>query len=317
LPDEAIELEDWIDKSSENKKYFEEFRFVSQNVGPVKKYIKVDTIKAWETVSGKMRPTTKPDPGAVKVSMPLYKRSWFGIAASILVVVGLSVYMMLLKSDREKLLPSVAVESNDSILNRNLSPSVKVAINRNSNLTYLKNKTGKKNEIEIRGEAFIEVSHSSDTTLIVHADETFIRDIGTSFNVKAYPEETTIEVFVESGKIQFYTKEQEGITLSRGETGVYNKATKEFATSLIIDPNIISYKTKTFVFRNTSLSDAVYMLNKIYSQKISIGDQELADYTISVTFDNEPLDSLIEIMAETLNIEAIKDSTGFVLYARQ
>ena len=112
-------------------------------------------------------------------------------------------------------------------------------------------------------------------------------------------------------------KEQEGITLSRGETGVYNKATKEFATSLIIDPNIISYKTKTFVFRNTSLSDAVYMLNKIYSQKISIGDQELADYTISVTFDNEPLDSLIEIMAETLNIEAIKDSTGFVLYARQ
>lgn len=315
LPDEAIELEEWIDESPDNKRYFEEFRFVTQQLGPAKKYIKVNTLKAWETVSGQMKPSVKSV--AVKVSLPVYKKTWFGIAASIIVVLGLSVYMMIFRSDREKLLPSVAIVSNDSILNRKLSPAVQVAINRNSNLTYLTSKTGKKSEIEIRGEAFIEVTHSSDTTLVVRADETFIRDIGTSFNVKAYPEENTVEVYVESGKIQFYTKEQEGITLTQGETGVYNKFTKEFAVRLMQDPNVTSYKTKAFVFRNTSLSDAVKRLNEIYPQKIFIADPDLADYTITVTFDNEPLDSLVEIMAETLNIGTRKDSTGFVLYARQ
>lgn len=314
LPEEAIELEEWIDKSPANKKYFEDFRFVSNHTGPAKRYVSVDTSKAWENVSRQMKPLKKPDAEAVKVQFPVYRKRWFNIAASIVILIGLSVIFILNNPKNEKLLTSVALVSNDSIIHRELSPTIKISVNRKSNVAYLSDRAGKKNEIKITGEAFIEVNHSIDTMLLVRADETFIRDIGTSFNVKAYPENNIVEVFVENGKVAFYTKEHKGIIVNAGETGVYDKTSKIFNIVTYSDPNVIAYKTRNLVFRNSSLQEVVKILNDVYPDKVILDNQNLADYKISVTFNNEPLDSITEIIGETLGIQVRKDSTGFVLY---
>jgi transmembrane sensor len=39
-----------------------------------------------------------------------------------------------------------------------------------------------------------------------------VRDIGTEFNLKAYPEKDTIEILVTEGEVQFYTLYDSGLT---------------------------------------------------------------------------------------------------------
>lgn len=315
LPEEAFRLEQWIDESPENKKYFEGFRFIIDKAGTEKKYNRVDTVKAWEKVSYQMKKEKEAGTDVEKVTIPLLKTRWFRMVASIMLLIGFSMILLIYSSGKNRYLPPVTIASSDSPVSRKLSHQIQVSLNINTRVDYLTNKTGKKNELKIEGEAFIEVQHSADTVLIVHAGETFIRDIGTSFNVKAYPDAHTVEVCVESGVVSFYTKEQKGIDIKKGETGVYDKSTRQFTLRVTSDTIITAYKTGSFEFRNTKLSDVIKAFNDLYPQKIILADSALADYTITVTFKNEPIDSLVNILAETLGLKVRRDSSDFVLQA--
>lgn len=314
LPEEAIELDDWLEQSPGNRKYFEEFRFIHQNTAAEKRFIKVDTARGWDEVARKMKPSLRPVTENVKARTPLYKKSWVKIAASLLLITGISLLVIFYnRSENATLLPATVVASNDSIVTRKISPTISTAINRNTTVACSADRSGKKNEIRISGEAYFNVRHSKDTSVVIRADETFIRDIGTSFNVRAYPSENVIKVYVESGKVKFFTGENNGIMINRGETGVYYKLEKRFALEIESDPNITSYKTLIFVFRNNSLPEVVNTLNKVYSTKISLAEKDLAEQKITVTFKNESVDSIAEIIAETLNLKVERDSAAIIL----
>jgi ferric-dicitrate binding protein FerR (iron transport regulator) len=188
-----------------------------------------------------------------------------------------------------------------------------VVLNRNSQIIYKTKSSGKKQEIDLTGEAFIKVNHSADTTLIVKAEETFIRDIGTSFNVKAYPDNNYIEVYVETGEVAFYSQDQKGLILTKGERGIYEKTSKNFRKVVAETPNIIAYSTKLLIFRNTKLSDVVNELNNVYHETIELSDPSIASCSITVTFDNESIVSIMDIIAETIGLQLIKTETGFLL----
>ena len=144
-------------------------------------------------------------------------------------------------------------------------------------------------------------------------ESTHIKDIGTAFNIKAYPDEKTIEVFVESGKVSFYTANNPGISLQTGETGVYDKQTKDFKKLDKIDINVISYKTKHFVFKGTRLPEVIEKLNIVYNSKIKLGNNVLEHCTITVTFDNENIGAIASIIGETLGLQVYKTEDGYLL----
>jgi transmembrane sensor len=314
LPEEAIELEEWVDESPEHRKYFEEYRFISNNTGQKKKYTKVDTLEAWQKISGQMKSPAISLKKKARNQGSMYNRIWLAMAASFTLIIGLSLFMIFnRRPDNMKLLTSSELISKDSIIFRKVSPTVKAALNRKTIVIYSSDKTGKKNELNITGEAFLDIRHSKDTSVIVRADETIIHDIGTSFNVMAYPSDNEIRVFVESGKVKFYTAELKGIIVDQGETGIYNKTEKKFVLKTDSDPNITSYKTSTFIFRNDSLSKVVSILNSVYYRKIILAEKDLADQKITVTFKNESVDTIAEIIAETLSLKVKSDSTTIIL----
>ena len=103
-----------------------------------------------------------------------------------------------------------------------------VFLNKKTELAYTYDKKEKSHVVKLKGEAYFNIQHEDDKNFIIDAEGVFIRDIGTSFNVKAYPEDNTVEVVVEEGKVMFYTDTDTGIYLSAKGKGIYNKATKEF-----------------------------------------------------------------------------------------
>jgi ferric-dicitrate binding protein FerR (iron transport regulator) len=239
------------------------------------------------------------------------------VAASIILIIGTTVIFYLLNNRNPQLPVSLALNSNDSIITHQLPDNTKVVLNRNSKINYAFNAKAKKREIILSGEAFIEVKHSADTLMIVKTDDVFIRDIGTSFNVKAYPQSNTVEVFVETGEVLFYTSEQNSIRLQKGETGTYDKKLKTFSKLIAEDPNIIAFKTKIFVFNNTKLTDVIAALNNVYPETILLENPELANCTITVSFNDENIGSIVDIIAETLGLQTLSSDTGYIIRGKE
>ena len=309
-PGEEQLLWEWVDNAPGNRKYFEDFQYVHNKSAVAHRYVRVDAEKAWNSLSDKMDkiPAAKP---ASAHKVRLLENPWLRIAASIVILAGISILLYRYISRPPQILQAETITSTDSIRKVTLAQNTQIVLNRNTQIKYTATKKGRK--IKLSGEAFIKVQHSKQSQLVVEAGGTFIEDIGTSFNVKAIPEENTVEVYVDSGKVKFYSAYEQGIIIIAGETGVFNKDTKRFTRKAQPDLNTIAYKTKVFVFRQARLIDVIDHLNAVYTKTVSLENPDLANCPISVIFKDEDLNTIVDIIAETLGLQAMKTPEGFVL----
>lgn len=310
--DEELLLRQWMDESAENKKYFGDIQFVHDKAIASHSYAKVNTEKAWDKVKSQMsHPAMVPMEQKSGKAINIWK--WMQVAAIFIVILSSAVYLYNSMGKSAKVTAAYTITSSDSTVSRAIAINTSICLNKHTSLQINQNKAERRKELTLKGEAFIQHVHSSDTTLIVKADETLIRDIGTSFNVKNYEGSPTIEVYVNEGEVAFYTDKQAGIIISKGETGIFDKASRTFTKKANSNTNVISYKTKKFVFNNKKLTDALAELNAVYSEPITVKNPNLANCSITVTFDNESASSIVDIMAETLGLKVEKTDTGYAL----
>jgi ferric-dicitrate binding protein FerR (iron transport regulator) len=168
--------------------------------------------------------------------------------------------------------------------------------------------------VKLKGEAFFEVKHNDKKPFVIAANDAFIKDIGTGFNVKTDDAANSVTVTVETGVVDFYTAASKGITLKAGETGVYNGNSKTFSKmENEANPNALSYKTKVFNFNRTTLANAIAQLNAVYNANIVLDNNALANCLITVDFTDEDLDTIINIISQTLNIKSNKVGDKIIL----
>jgi transmembrane sensor len=308
--EEQLQLRRWMEMSDDNHTYFSDICFVHNKAVASHPYVRVDAEKAWSKVKHQMKVQEVP---VQKLNTPpVYRIFRPSVAAAIVLLLGSAVlfYLLLTKPS-----PSViySIASADSAVSHTFTGNTNIVLNRKSKVVFKQNKKEKKNELTLSGEAFIQVKHSPDTQLIVKAEETFIKDIGTAFNVKAYPGSNKIEVYVESGEVEFYTRNNPGIKLTKGKTGLYDKVSRTFHEIQPENANTLSYKTKLFVFKSTRLTDVIEQLNMVYPQNISLANPDLSDCTLTVTFDNEPISTIVDIIAETLGLQVSETINGYII----
>jgi transmembrane sensor len=181
-----------------------------------------------------------------------------------------------------------------------------IVLNKKSALVYAYDKRAKKHEVTLKGEAYFNINNRKKEDFIVDAGGVFIRDIGTSFNVKAYPDSDEVEVLVEEGEVVFFTADNSGIRLRESGKGVYNRKTGSFSIEQP-EPNITAYKTKFFVFTRTDLNTMAEALNNVYDVPVVIPDK-LKGCTITVTFRDEPIEEIAAVVAETLGLSVIREN---------
>jgi transmembrane sensor len=297
--DEVAFVDDWRNQSEANSRYFEQLRVIFEKSTVPVRSADFDTDGAWIKMRQKL---------AVRKTVPLYSnrnRSGFTflkIAAGIviLIVAGLFSYNFFGSNSFQ----SMEVLSDIKTELDTLPDGTGVFLNRQTKIQYEFDKKNDTHIARVKGEAFFDINHDDDKTFIVEADGTFIRDIGTSFNVKAYPDSRTIEVVVEEGEVVFYTNDDAGIHLKANDKGIYSKDSETF-TIAQPEPNATAYRTKVFSFRDHSLEDVVARLNDVYLTRIEI-DKNLKSCRLTVSFNNENIEEIAHIIAETLGLTVTK-----------
>ena len=293
--DEILFVESWANKNDQNRKHLQQCKLIFDKSFEAKAIQEFDTDAAWIKLKSRLR--AKEDTIAFQPAASSRYFFW-KIAASIIVIMGIGFFAyQMISTDRNK---SVEVVSQRETKSDTLPDGSGVFLNKKTELAYSFDKKEKNHIVKLKGEAYFNIQHDDDKTFIIDAAGVFIRDIGTSFNVKAYPKDNTVEVVVEEGKVMFYTDTDTGIYLSANGKGIYNKITKKFTIEQP-EENVLAYKTKFFSFSNTDLRTAVDALNNVYDKKIVLGEN-VKNCRLTVSFNQENIDEIAAVMAETLGL---------------
>src|SRR5882757_576539 len=95
----------------------------------------------------------------------------------------------------------------------------KLWLNAGAKVKYAENFSNGRRELTLEGEAFFDVKHDPDHPFIIHTGKLDVKVLGTSFNIKAYPNDSTMETTLIKGKVEidFQGNPQSNIVLQPNE----------------------------------------------------------------------------------------------------
>lgn len=296
----------WIAESEANRSYYENLRTIFERAASVDVKVEFDTDAAWSKVRQQL--------GNGKV-ISMHKRIeqtsiWVRIAAGIAIFSGVIYF---LNNPIGQSTQQMAVVSADATRQDTLPDGSTAFLNKKSELAYSYDAKAKSRKVKLKGEAYFSVQHDEEKPFVIEADEILVRDIGTEFNLKAYPEKDTIEILVTEGEVQFYTLYDSGLNLKAGQRAIYSKRNKMFYRIEKPDTNILAYKTKVFSFNNTDLKSVVALLNEVYNSRIVLANTKLFDCRLTANYKEDDPAIIAEVIAETMNLTLTKKGEELIL----
>ncbi len=321
---EKLEMEAWLEQSDENREELKQTQKMLGNVDTYFRSKRFDTHSAWNKVHAQMSPSHGRTVGLNNTR----KEAWthFYKYAAVLVVavlLGAVGYYIGFRNQGPVFYSEIFAE-NKQVLNEYVLPDGSVVtLNSNSKLTFPRKFKGDIREVTIEGEAFFDVTPNPEKPFLIHAGNAQVKVLGTSFNVCAYPEDETIEVIVETGKVQVTSNpenqlaEVQEVYLTPGEKGTLFKQTNVLGKSMNTNPNFLSWKTHDLVFDNLPLGDVIHTLEKAYHVEIDLSEPELSDLRYEGHFDQKPADFVLDVIRLTFNLELTGNEEHYTLSGRK
>lgn len=171
-----------------------------------------------------------------------------------------------------------------------------VSLNADSKIIYPKVFDDGIREVILKGEAFFDIVHDESRPFIVKTDEFNIKVLGTTFNVKSYPEDKLAEATLLSGKVELSLEQETPIILAPSQKAIFNKEDKKIEIEKVEPENSLGWKSGKLIFNNTPLKQVVIDLERKYGKKITIASSELLDYKYTGSFDDLTVDEVLKLL---------------------
>ena len=97
-----------------------------------------------------------------------------------------------------------------------------VMLNSGSQISFPEQFKGDSREISLTGEAFFEVEHNPEIPFIVSMNGDKVRVLGTSFNIRSYPEDSVVQVSVATGRVSYSIPSGESVMLLPDQLATYD-----------------------------------------------------------------------------------------------
>jgi transmembrane sensor len=315
--DEQEQLSAWIALQVENRKYYQKIKQAFDLSGQYyankgSKVPDLDIGQEWDHFLNQIEKKETTNILSITPKRNSYPM-WARMAAAVLVVVasGFVINYFLSRND------SIHFETANNTLEVTLPDGSHVALNHNSQLSFVPEYGTKTRTVKLIGEGFFDVERNPQKPFIIEVNGAVVEVLGTSFNVQGYNTRTELEVVVETGTVKFSVPDiQKDVTLAAGDRGVYQKENKDLSSRVNKDINFLSWKTRKLVFEENDLRSVVETLNHVYQTNISIATQVSDTCVVTVTFDQQSLEAILNVLKTTLNLTyTIKDGQIEITHA--
>lgn len=142
----------------------------------------------------------------------------------------------------------------------------RVWLNAASSLRYPTAFNGANRMVELKGEAYFEVSHAA-TPFLVKAERMQVEVLGTHFNVMAYADEKTIRTTLLEGAVKLSTG-LSGTVIQPGEQGELDAASNMVRVSPANTEETVAWKNGYFWFSKADLPSVMRQLSRWYDIEI-------------------------------------------------
>ncbi len=312
--EERDRVETWINDSPENKKYFDEMKFIWENAGTDFSGIHVDTGSSWRSIQEAVSKGSSRERGI----RHLFSRSFMKIAASVVLLIGVG-YLSIRVISTGRIFSSelVTVETTSQSSEVELPDGTRVWLNDNTTVSYPARFKTHSREIKLSGEAFFVVTKIKYRPFVVETDCARVEVLGTSFNVNSRGPGSKVLVSVVTGNVSFSEIGDlvNKIILEPGDQGTFSPLDGRLHKAKNTDDNFLAWKTGILVFRNTSLTEVCSILSDHYNQVVGIDNRDLLESKVlTATFDNKELEEVVNIIAVTLDLSFRHDGEQIILF---
>jgi transmembrane sensor len=337
--DEIREFEQWISSSSENFKIFDEYRKIWLGTAAGISSSKYDPAPALEKVQSGIH---KLDGNSQQIdlfrSLGRFK-SAFRIAAMVVLLISSGAVLSWIVFSKQQI-------SRDKSFCEVIAPpgsksqitfpdGSKAWINAGSKLSYTGDFNKADRIVNLEGEGYFTVTSNKAKPFIVQTAHLQVKAFGTVFNVKAYPEELTVETTLVEGVVEIEasgkTKSDKSYTFTlrpkqniiyhiesgvaeqksdsmaaREKAPVINYPVIEKKVQVIsnIKPELYtSWKDENWVIEGMPLDQLAVLMERRFNSRIEIRDDALKLYKFTGTIQNETLEQMLVILSMTTPLE--------------
>jgi transmembrane sensor len=252
--------------------------------------------------------------GRKKSVAHIFRSSWLK-AAVISGVVLTSIYFLQNRSEtvpEEPVITMVEKQNPKGQKSKVFLPDGSVVhLNSNSKLVYPKHFEEGKRHVKLFGEAFFEVVGDSLNPFVVESHQLVTHVLGTSFNVKDYPEQQDAEVSLVKGKVQVQLKENEQeLLLHPGEFAIRDARGSGLNTGKFNYLANVAWKDGILYFEETALDMAFSTLEQWYGVSFTFNRMPATDIKVTGKFDNEYLTNVLKSLSYSISFDyEIKNGT--------
>jgi ferric-dicitrate binding protein FerR (iron transport regulator) len=191
-----------------------------------------------------------------------------------------------------------------------LSDGTKVWLDAASSLRYPTAFNGKTREVVLTGQGYFEVAHHHEP-FIVHTAGTDIQDLGTAFNVNAYPETGGVATTLLEGAVRVGSR-----TLKPGQQILVTPTGDQQLSDDVDLDEVVAWKDGRFQFTNIPFSTVLQYLSRWYD--IDIRDHIDPRVRVVLTVPkNVPISVLMKVFEKTNRIRYKIDGKTMIVEPNQ
>lgn len=175
----------------------------------------------------------------------------------------------------------------------------KVWLNAESSIRYPVAFTSNRRQVEITGEAYFEVVHDKNNPFSVKAGSQTIEDVGTSFNVKAYPDELSVKTTLIEGSVQVEADgKAPSILHHAGQQAVKDKEGNMKVSENVEIAEVLAWKNGQFRFNDASIQTILQEAARWYDVQVDYQTDNKLGFVATISRD-VPISKLLRILELT------------------
>ncbi|PKP30123.1 MAG: hypothetical protein CVT99_14700 [Bacteroidetes bacterium HGW-Bacteroidetes-16] len=318
---EKATLDQWIGMSVENQNSFLSYKSTWLLAGSAAPQSSFNVDKAWDKLNTTLSCVESEPLVNTPEKKPLYSiQPQFGfylkrIAAVLVLAFGL--FYLFNQKPQPELLTIASAKSVD--VPAVLPDGSKIYLNHNTSVTYPEVFASGQRLVGFKGEGFFEIAHNPSVPMIIETGNLRVKVLGTTFDLVNYEESNEIVLYLQSGKVLFYSVDPldgyvvEQLILTPGQMGVYNKVTGSLSKADFVSNNFLAWKSGQLEFVKTPLSDVFEALEKTYGIRVNSTTMHCDNRLLTATYSNETVESVFESIRVIFGINYSIDGEQVVL----
>lgn len=191
-----------------------------------------------------------------------------------------------------------------------LSDGTRVWLNANTTFDFPVDFVRQERVVKLRGEAYFEVAKDAKRPFIVETEGTRTRVLGTSFNVKAYPDERYERTTLLEGSVEITLAESMGtpsprMVLEPGMQARWKTGSRSLSVRAVDAEDAIAWRRGEFLFTEEAIQVVLQTLSRWYGVEFVSTDEKLETYTFSGMMSKD------DKLGETLEILTLAGGPAF------